>query len=73
MNPKKDLIFFSQVWESRLRMEEFQRSGANESQWGSKNFIQIKAIREVTGLWQVSCLMGIISYTYIAFQYIYIH
>ncbi|GFR80110.1 hypoxia-inducible HIG-1 [Elysia marginata] len=35
------------VWESRLKMEEFQRSGANENQWGAKNFIQIKAIREV--------------------------
>ncbi|RUS84472.1 hypothetical protein EGW08_007768 [Elysia chlorotica] len=35
------------VWESRLKMEEFKRSGANEFQWGSKSFIQIKAIREV--------------------------
>lgn len=35
------------VWEARLRMEEFKRSGANENDWCNKNYLQKKPINEV--------------------------
>ncbi|XP_059163764.1 ATP-dependent RNA helicase TDRD9-like isoform X2 [Physella acuta] len=38
------------VWENRVKMKEFSRAGATEKQWGAKNFIQIRAIKEVQKL-----------------------
>ncbi|KAI8787906.1 ATP-dependent RNA helicase TDRD9 [Biomphalaria glabrata] len=40
------------VWENRVKMKEFSRTGMTEKQWGRKNFIQIQAIKEVHKLVQ---------------------
>ncbi|CAL1534991.1 unnamed protein product [Lymnaea stagnalis] len=35
------------VWENRVKMKEFQRSGATEKQWAAKNFLQTQSLKEV--------------------------
>lgn len=35
------------VWENRVKLKEFQRSGATEKQWAAKNFLQTQSLKEV--------------------------